>query len=114
MCLCENCTISIGKGNDGPRISNIFDSSTIQINYFAIIATIFSLRRAPPPPFIKVRLLSTASAPSIATSICSISSRVVSGIFNFKAYNFVASLVGTHTMFSNSPDYSFYPTLSTA
>ena len=55
---------SIGRGNL-PNKSVYFDSSTIQTKMSDEYASIFSLVRAPPPPFINSFLSLYSSAPSI-------------------------------------------------
>ena len=62
-----NFTTSTGSGKENEL--TIFDSSTTIISFIEQLATIFSLSKAPPPPFIKFNFPSTWSAPSIVTSM---------------------------------------------
>ena len=66
--------ISIGSGNLPSRETYLL-SSTMQTNFSAALATIFSANSAPPPPLIICRLWLTSSAPSIYTgsSVASVS-----------------------------------------
>jgi hypothetical protein len=89
-------------------------SSTIQMNFFAQTSTIFSRSSVPPPPLMRQRSGSTASAPSIATSKDEFSFSVQSGIPQPTACSRVRSCVGMQTMFASSPVLSFCPTRSTA
>ena len=45
------CTTSTGSLK-APRVATCLDSSTIQMQSLELVATIFSMRRAPPPPLI--------------------------------------------------------------
>ncbi len=51
-----------------PSTSTFFDSSTTMISCLDAAATIFSLSRAPPSPFMSCISGSTSSAPSMVTS----------------------------------------------
>mmetsp|Transcript_14363 Transcript_14363/g.34751 ORF Transcript_14363/g.34751 Transcript_14363/m.34751 type:complete len:247 (-) Transcript_14363:17-757(-) len=106
--------ISTGSGKLGPRPAHSLELSTMQMNLSDITSTIFSRRRAPPPPLISDRPGSTASAPSMATSSFERSLSVQSGIPRPSACSRVFSLVGMQITSVSSPDLSFCPTRSTA
>ena len=63
-----NGITSTGSGNL-PMTSTTLDSSTIHTILLELTATIFSHRRAAPPPLMPLKLASTSSAPSIVRSI---------------------------------------------
>mmetsp|Transcript_31451 Transcript_31451/g.73212 ORF Transcript_31451/g.73212 Transcript_31451/m.73212 type:complete len:281 (+) Transcript_31451:238-1080(+) len=105
---------STGTGNEGPSASHSFDSSTMTMNLRAHTSTIFSRSRAPPPPLTRFSSLSTASAPSIATSSVGCVSSETSGMPSAFACASVRTDVGIATIWSSSPAASFCPSRSTA
>mmetsp|Transcript_49870 Transcript_49870/g.106594 ORF Transcript_49870/g.106594 Transcript_49870/m.106594 type:complete len:228 (-) Transcript_49870:825-1508(-) len=110
----QKAVTSTGTGKEGPSESQSFDSSTMTMNLSAHTSTIFSRSRAPPPPLTRLRPLSTASAPSIATSIFGCVSSETSGMPSDLACSSVRTDVGIATIRSSSPVASFFPSRSTA
>mmetsp|Transcript_14259 Transcript_14259/g.37830 ORF Transcript_14259/g.37830 Transcript_14259/m.37830 type:complete len:224 (-) Transcript_14259:16-687(-) len=114
VCSWQNGVISTGRGNPGPSALHSLDSSTMTMNFFAMISTIFSRRSAPPPPLTRKRLGSTSSAPSIATSSSERSLSVHSGMPSSSACSLVRTDVGMHMMSFSVPSLRSCPTRSTA
>ncbi len=65
-------TISTGSAN-APSFGTLFKLSAIMQTRSDAMATIFSLRSAPPPPFIRLRAGSISSAPSMVRSTSAMS-----------------------------------------
>ena len=106
VCSMQKGRHSMGRGKCGPILSTILDWSTMTMNLSAAASTIFSLKRAPPPPFTRFRLESTESAPSMATSRQECVSRVTSGMFRDSACSLVRMDVGMARMSVSSPEAS--------
>ena len=90
-----NLSTSTGSLKVSPKYETSLESSTRTTNLFAMASITFSLKSAPPPPFIRFKLGSTSSAPSIAKSICSTSNKTA----------FIAKELGMHVVDVNDVEH---------
>ncbi len=105
---------STGTGHCVPNAGESLLSSTMMISRLLDWATIFSRKKAPPPPLIRLRFGSTSSAPSIVISISGCSSNVVNGTPNLFASCSMKREQGMPTMSVNWPSRNRPASLSIA